>query len=387
MEELKTLLDEQRAVWAQFRAEHERLLASGKQTQREWSEKLERLNARLDELETKLARPPVASPEADRAREEKAAFVAWCRYGLDGMPEHQRSYLRSSTSGPAETKALSSGQGTELLAPVEIAAEILAKVPEWSPIRTIANVQQTTAKAKKIPREIGTFDAKWVAKTGTRTETTGQAFGAEEVPTHELYALIDVPMEDLEDAVVNLEAYLVAKFAERFGVAEGKAFVLGDGAGEPEGLLTNAQVAAVNSGSASAITADGMIDLYFSLQDAYARNATWVLKRSTLAAVRKLKDGQGNYLWQPGLAGALPATIMDRPYVEAVDMPAIAANATPVLFGDFRRGYLVLDRVQLTVQRDPYSQVAQGAIRFHARRRVGGQVILPDAIRKLRIAA
>lgn len=386
--DLKALLDEQRTLWQQFRAEHERLLAQHKDTQRESSERLERLGARLDEIETRLARPPVAAPTtetAPAATAVKAAFMAWCRRGLDGCTPEQRQLLLQA-GGPAESKALSTAQGTEFLAPPEFATEILAGVAELSPIRSIAQVQTTTAKSKKIPKETGTFDARWIAKTGTRTETTGQTFGMEEVPTHELYALVDVPFEDLEDAGVNLESYLVGKFAERFGVAEGKAFILGDGAGEPEGLLTNTAIASVNSGSASAITADGLIDLYFSLKDAYARNARWVLRRSTIAAIRKLKDSQGNYLWQPGLAGALPATILDRPYVEAVDMPAVAANAYPVLFGDFGRGYLVLDRVQLSVQRDPYSQAASGAVRFHARRRVGGQVVVAEAIKKLRIS-
>jgi HK97 family phage major capsid protein len=238
----------------------------------------------------------------------------------------------------------------------------------------------------KIRKRTGTFAAAWTAKLAARTETTGLKYGLEEAPTHEMYALVDVPFEDLEDADFNLEAELQDEAAEQFGVAEGKAAITGDGAGELEGVLTNAAIAYTPSGSASAITADGMIDLYFGVKDVYARNGTWVIKRGTLGTIRKLKDGNNQYLWSPGLAGAVPSTILDRPYVESVDMPDVAANAFPVVFGDWRRGYLLIDRIQMAVTRDPFSQAANGAVRFHFRKRVGGQVVVAEALRKLKIA-
>lgn len=407
-EDIKALLDEQRTLWKQFREENDALLANGKNTQKEWTEKLQALNDRLDAIETTLNRPVLWAREAsderptpapslkpyllkwwqrppDERQATRRAFETFLRTGLEGVTPEDRKFLVRDTV-PGEAKALSSSAGVEFLASPEVVNEIIKGVVEFSPIRSIARVVTTSKKSKQIRKRTGTFAASWVAKTGTRTETTGLTYGMEEVPTHELYALVDVPFEDLEDSDFNLEAELNSEFAEQFGVAEGKAFVSGDAVGEPEGILTNAAVAVTVSGNASAITADGLIQLFVDLKDVYARNATWVLKRSTIGAIRKLKDAQNQYLWQPGLAGALPATILDRPYVEAVDMPAVAANAYPVVFGDFRRGYLVLDRIQISVLRDPFSQASTGAVRFHARKRVGGQVILAEAIRKLKIS-
>lgn len=389
-EQVKESVDELGRVWKSFREENDKLLASGKQTQKEWNEKIQAMNDRMDELDTKLNRRPApqrteTEEQHEKSRAKKAAFLNFCRYGIEGMSPEEKGLLAKDTI-PGEKKALSSAQGVEYLASPEISNELIKGVVEFSPIRSVARVRSTSAKSVKIRKRTGTFAAAWVAKTGTRTETTGLKYGLEEVPTHEMYALVDIPFEDLEDSDFNLEAELNLEFAEQFGVAEGLSAVSGDGVGEMEGLLTNTAVAYTPSGDANLITADGMIDTYMDVKDAFAKNGAWMLKRATLGKVRKLKGSDNNYLWMPGLGSALPSTILDRPYVEAVDMPAVAANSFPVLFGDFRRGYVVIDRVQLAVTRDPFTQAASGAIRFHARKRVGGQVVNAEAIRKMKIA-
>lgn len=390
-EQVKESVDELGRVWKSFREENDRLLASGKQTQKEWNEKMQTLNERMDELDTKLNRraSPAPTPEQEQdqqSKARKAAFVSFCRYGLDGMSAEEKSLL-AKDSVPGERKALSSGQGVEFLASPEMSNELIKGVVEFSPIRSVARVRTTSAKSVKIRKRTGTFAAAWVAKTGTRAETTGLKYGLEDVPTHEMYALVDVPFEDLEDSDFNLEAELNLEFAEQFGVAEGLSAVSGDAVNEMEGFMTNAAVGETNSGDANLITADGMISLYFAVKDVYAKNGVWALKRGTIGAVRKLKGSDNNYLWQPGLGNSLPSMLLDRPYVEAVDMPAIAAGTYPVAFGDFRRGYVIVDRVQMAVTRDPYTQAGSGAVRFHARKRVGGQVVNAEAIRKLKIAA
>jgi len=389
-EQVKESIDELGRVWKSFREENDRLLAAGKQTQKEWSEKLQACNDRMDQLETKLNRPgaPARTEKEEldaKATARKNAFLSFCRYGLEGMSTEEKSLLGKDAL-PGEKKALSSGQGVEYLASPEITNEIIKGVVEFSPLRSVARVRSTSAKSVKIRKRTGTFAAAWVGKTATRTETTGLKYGMEEVPAHEMYAMVDIPFEDLEDSDFNLEAELNMEFAEQFGVAEGLSGVSGDAVNEMEGVLTNGTVAYTPSGDANLITADGMIDLFFAVKDAYARNGVWLLKRGTLGSVRKLKGSDNNYLWQPGLGNALPATLLDRPYVESVDMPAIAANAFPVAFGDFKRGYVIIDRVQLAVTRDPLTQAASGVVRFHARKRVGGQVVNAEAIRKLKIA-
>ena len=386
-EEVKGAVDELGRVWKSFREENDKLLAEGKQTQKEWNEKTQKLNDRMDELDTKLNRR--ATPQLNEteqatqaAKGQTKAFLSFCRSGLEGMTAEEKSLLRKDSLAP-EKKALSSSSGVEFLASSEMSNELLKGVIEFSPIRSVARVRTTSNKSVKIRKRLSTFAAQWVAKLGTRAETTGLAYGLEEAPVHEMYALVDVPFEDLEDSDFNLEAELNLEFAEQFGVAEGKSSILGDASGEMEGIATHAllQTNSVVSGSAALLTADGLIDLYVALKDSYARNSAWLLRRATIGAIRKLKDAQNQYLWQPGLAGALPSTIMDRPYVEAVDMPAIAANAYPIALGDFRRGYLVIDRIQMAVLRDPFTQATSGAIRFHARKRVGGQVVNTEAIK------
>jgi HK97 family phage major capsid protein len=195
----------------------------------------------------------------------------------------------------------------------------------------------------------------------------------------------------MEDSEFNLDEELSQEFSEQFAVTEGAALVNGDGAGKPEGLLQHADVAETVSGSAGSIAdasgqANGLIDLYHGLKTAYALRGTWLLNRATLGEARKLKDGQNNYIWQPGLASGIPNTILGQPYVEIPDMPDVAANASPIVFGDIRRGYTIVDRINLSVLRDPFTQATSGNVRFIARRRVGGQVVLAEAIRKLKVS-
>jgi len=373
---MKELFEDLNKTWSEFKAILDRQEAEirkhGEATA-ETKAMIDRINERLDALEVKLSRVPRDKGELPQTEAMKAFS----------------EYLRKGVITPEALKVLAVADDTQAgyLAPVEYANEIIRGIVEFSPIRTIARVRPTTRSSVQFPVRTGVFAARWVAELGQRSETTGLRFGLEEIPTHELYALVDVSLQMLEDSAFNLEQEIQADFAEQFGVAEGAAFVSGNAVGKPEGFLTNPNVGVTNSGHASQITADGVISLYFDLKEDYARNGVWVLNRGTLKAIRQLKDAQGNYLWQPGLAGGVPATILDRPYVVAPDMPDIAANSTPLAFGDFRRGYLIVDRVQIAIQRDPYTQAAQGVVRFHARKRVGGQVVLAEAIRKLKIAA
>ena len=211
----------------------------------------------------------------------------------------------------------------------------------------------------------------------------------EELPAHELYALVDISEQNLEDSVFDLEAEMQSEFAEQFAKAEGTAFVSGNAVGKPEGLLTNSSVGESNSGHASTLLADGLITLVHSIKSDYGRNGTFVFNRSTLSAIRKLKDTAGQYVFQTGMSlqAGVPNTILGYPYVEATDMPDVAANAYPVLFGDFRRAYMIVDRVALSVSRDPFTQATSGNVRYVARRRVGGQVVQAEAVVKQKVSA
>lgn len=191
----------------------------------------------------------------------------------------------------------------------------------------------------------------------------------------------------LEDSAFDVAAELRFEFAEEFGRAEGAAFVNGDGVVKPAGFMADQSVGYVPSGSANAITADSLFDIYSKVPSAFRANAVWGMNSNTLASIRKLKDTGGAYLLaSAGIAGAPDTTLLGRPVVEMPDMPDLAANAYPIVFGDFGQEYRIFDLVALSVLRDPYSQATNGFTRFHGRRRVAGGVAKADALRKLKIA-
>jgi len=324
-----------------------------------------------------------AAPEADevkaRANDWMRAVVRSIARGDGALSESERKSLDGVA---AEMKTLQLAPDTlgGYLAPTEYVREIIKTVVELTPFRAAARIRQTTQKAIQLPRRTGTFSAQWVQETGTKSETTGLTYGMDEIPTHEMYALVDITNQMLEDAAFNMEAEVRAEATEQFAKAEGTAFLSGSGVGRPFGFLNNASIATVNSGAAAALTADGLLLLYYGIKTDYARAALWMLNRSSIGQIRRLKDNDNQYLWAPGLSAGVPNTINGAPYVEAPDMPDVAASAKPVAFGDFRRGYVIVDRIAMEMLRDPYTQATSGAVRMIFRRRVGGQVVLPEAI-------
>ena len=359
-------------------------------TAKKANEKAAALEARLDALETKN-NTPFATKGDDQGKEAKDIFWRWGRTGRMDQPDKKKYIEYAMKDIPIdERKALSTLDDTAsgyLLYPPEYITEIIKGEIEFSPIRSIARIRSTSRQSILWPVRTGTFAAQWTGDKGTKAETSGLSFGQEEINNYEMYALVDISNQDLEDSAFDLETELRAEFSEQFGVAEGTAFVSGNAVKKPEGFLTNANVSYTASGDADELKADGMIGITFDLKAAYARNAYFVLSRKTLKTVAQLKDATGQYLWKPYIEGGAPMRIYGYPYIEATDMPDIGVNTYPVAFGDFRRGYIIVDRIAIELQRDPYTQNTSGLVRFVARKRVGGQVILSEAIRKLKIAA
>ena len=333
---------------------------------------------KLARIEKMLSRPLSSKDDVAKADEQKVAFENYLRKGKDGVE-------------PNELKVLTASNDTAggYLAPPEYVRELTKTIIEISPIRSISRVRSTTNRSIQIPERTGTFSAVFVAEQGTRSETTGYATGLKEIPTHEMYALVDISEQELEDSVFNLEQEMSAEFGEQFAKAEGTAFVSGNGVGKPEGFLTNSSIGTVNSGAGAALTADGLISLYHEPKAEYAQNGSFIMSRSTLAAVRKLKTSSNDYVFQAGnqLSGGMVSTILGAPYVQATDMPAVGAGNKPIAFGDFRRGYMIVDRVNLAILRDPFTQATSGNVRYVARKRIGGQVILPEAIKTQTVSA
>lgn len=341
------------------------------------------IQTRFDALETMLRRKGTGDPTEVKNRGGdfiRAAHGAFQRGELN-LAEADRKLL---TDIAAEYKALSVGTDTAggYLAPVEFVREIIKGVTEMSAPRPLVRVRQTSGKSVEIPKRTGQFAAQRVIEGGAKTETTGLSWGIEELNAPEMFALVDVTNQMLEDSAFDVQSEITMEATDQFAKAEGQEWVSGTGVGQLEGILVNGSIGSTGTGSA-AITGAGLISLKYAVKSEYAKNGTFVLNRTSIGAVRKLVDGNGVYIWQPGLALGRPNTIDGDPYVEMPDMPNEGAAAYPVAYGDFKRGYTMLDRITLEMLRDQFTQAGAGKVRFIWRKRVGGKVVLAEAIRKL----
>lgn len=277
-----------------------------------------------------------------------------------------------------------------LLAPPEMVREIEKGITDLTPATTIARVRRIGGQSLKQPIRTGRGGAMRVGETQRRADTGEPKFGMIEIPAPEMIARIEVSQQMLEDADYDLLAELREMSAEDFALKIGAEFISGDGPAQNQmqGVLKASGLVSVAGGSATAITADGLINLYYSIQAGYARNGLWLMNRKTVGEIRKLKDANtGNYVWQPGITNNVPNTILGSPYIETPDMPDVAADALPVAFGDWKRAYTITDRIGLAFQTDYTSGADDGLVVFRGRKRMGGGVIQKDAYRALKIAA
>lgn len=326
-------------------------------------------------IESKMKAPGApsvpSSPDAS-----KAAFMEFIMKGKGAM-------------SPEAVKSLQIGDDSKggYLVPAEFRAEVIRRVFDFSPIRTVANIIPASRGEVQIPVESGDLGASWVGENESSGDTQSTyAVGLETITAYKMVGRVDVSNDLLDSSPVNIEAMLRDRAGEKFGRTEGTAFITGTGAKQPEGIMTNADVAAVAGGDASAIKVDGMLDLYGALKTAYDANARYIMNKKTMVAIRKLKDSNGLYYWQPALTAGLPETFNGVPILKCSDMVDIGANVYPVAYGDFRAGYSIADGMQMTVLRDDLTQSDYDLVRFRFKQRVGGQVVQPEAIKKMKIA-
>jgi HK97 family phage major capsid protein len=355
-------------------------------------ESLTALTATFEKMEAKIGRPGAGGEtevekKAAKTAEYKSAFDSYLR-GTDAvLTVEERKTLN-------EYKTLLAGNDTlggYYLSPAEMAASIIKNVVLMSPIRALGQVTQIGVQSLKLPKRTGTFAATRTGEIQPRTETTGYTTGIVELFAPEMYAEVHISEQMIEDSFFDIEAEMMKEFSQQFAVKEGAEFVNGTGtSNQAEGFLTNTAIATTNfSGNATSIAdaagqANGLITMFYSgLKTFYAQNATWVLNRQTIGSVRKLKDLFGGYIWQPGIASDKPNTILGCPYVEVPDMPLEGAGNYPIAIGDFNSGYRIVDRVLISVLRDPLTIANSGQILYRARKRVGGGVVLAEAFAKL----
>lgn len=406
-EEIKALGDDLRSTVEAFRAEHRDGLAEAKgaadELRAESKQALERIDNRIDELEAAQAKALIAA-ERRVARDswrDSEAFASWDKYlrrGASSLSEQEiAQFVRTDGAGnvldgPRGSLIVADDREGGFMAPTEASNELIKGVVEFSPIRTIARVRTTGARSITMPKRTTTAAATWAGEADAAAETTNPKLGQEEIATKELRALIDISRQDLEDTDFDLEQFAAEEFAEQFGVTEGTAFVSGDGIdGKPEGFLTAADtgylgsngIETVTSNTNDALDVDDFLDVFYALKDPYSSRGTWVMNRQTVRDARKLVDSNGVYIWQPGLTNGEPSVILGRPVVHATDMPVVANGALVACFGDFSK-YLIVDRLSTETLRDPYTQ-GPSFVRFWARRRVGGQVLVTEAFKLLQI--
>lgn len=424
LEEVKKAVDELlKAVHEQKKTNDQRLdaLEKGKGTA-EYEAKLDKLNSAIDKNE-KVQTEYLAAAKK-REEEAKAALAElekkWeARFnredlgaGGDEAAEKKKRQLevkaydkylrfgdRSNKLTEDERKVLIVGNDSSggYLAPPEMVMDIIKGVVEFTPFRGICTVYTTSRGELMLPKRTQTAAATRVGEVSTRAETQNPAWGMLTIQTPEMYAEARISKQNLEDSAFNLQQFIQDECREQFGVKEGAEAI--NGTGNPTQLLgiLAANAAGIGtplafqvSGSAATIAgpaaaqADGLIDLFYGVKTAYAARGRWILNRNSLGQVRKLKDTQGQYLWAPPIAVGEPSTILGAPYTECPDMPNQGANAFPIGFGDWKRAYVIVDRVEMDFVRDDLTLANVGQVKFTARRRVGGQVVLGEAVKLLK---
>ena len=369
---------------------------------------------RLRELESQLGEDAVSADKVDRinlAVDEqkrvlerlvaKASRPAAGGFGLAMPSEHKAAFERYVRQGDEnglrrlESKAMSYGSGPDggYLVPPETETAIAGRLRELSPIRALASVRQVTGAVLKKPFAITGPEVGWVGETAARPETDSSTFQEMVFPTMELYAMPAATSALLEDSAVDLDQWITSEIEAAFAEQEGAAFVTGDGNNKPKGLLdytkvdesvwTWGSIGYLPTGTDADLPANDaaevLLDTVYALKAGYRQNAGWLMNRKTQAAIRKLKDADGNYIWQPPATAEQKPSLMGFNVHESEDMPAIGSNSYSIAFGDFARGYLVVDRRGVSVLRDPYS--AKPYVLFYTTKRVGGGVQDFDAIK------
>ncbi|WMJ86759.1 phage major capsid protein [Anaerocolumna sp. MB42-C2] len=269
------------------------------------------------------------------------------------------------------------------LVPDEFERTLVEALEDENIFRSLANVINTSSGDRKIPVVATKGTASWVDEEGIIPESD-DSFGQVSIGAYKLATLIKVSEELLNDSVFNLEAYITREFARRIGNKEEEAFFTGDGTGKPTGILaaTGGAQVGVTAAAAAAVTIDEVLDLFYSLKAPYRNRAVFVLNDATIKAIRKLKDGNGQYLWQPSLQAGTPDTILNRPLRTSAYMPVLAASAKSIVFGDFSY-YWVADRQGRAFKRLNELYATTGQVGFLATQRVDGKLILPEAIKVL----
>ena len=343
--------------------------------------RMERKEAIDAEMAKPIGSPITAKPMSSMNEEEKEGRAS------NAYKKAFWNVMRKKTISTEVLNALQEGTDSEggYLVPDEFERTLVEALEEENIFRGIAHIIQTSSGDRKIPVVASKGTASWVDEEG-QIPDSDDAFGQVSIGAYKLATLIKVSNELLHDSVFDLEAYITKEFARRIGNKEEDAFFNGDGTGKPVGIFneTGGAQLGVTASSASAITADELIDLFYSLASPYRKKAIWTLNDATIKAIRKLKDGNGNYLWQPALTANTPDLILGRPVKTSAYVPTIEAGAKVIAFGDFNY-YWIADRQGRVFKKLNELYATTDQTGFVATQRVDGKLILPEAIKVLQM--
>ena len=337
-----------------------------------------RLDAMEREMNMPVSTPITAKPDIGKTDNKQGR-------ASDAYKNAFWAQARSKGLLPELRNALEEGVNSEggYLVPDEFEHTLIQGLEETNIIRSKAHIIKTSNGLHKIPVVVSKGTAAWIDEEGQFTESD-DVFGQAQLDAHKVGTIIKVSQELLQDSAFGLESYFTSEFARRIGNKEEDAFINGDGSGKPTGLLhaTLGAQTGVTATSQTTITADELIDLFYSLKAPYRQNAVWVLNDSTIKAIRKLKDGSGQYLWQPAIKDGEVNTILGKPYLTSQYMPELQAGNKTVMFGDLGY-YWIGDRLGITFQRLNERFADYGQVGFLAFKRVDGKLILPEAVKVL----
>jgi HK97 family phage major capsid protein len=400
--ELKKVGEEIKKDFENFKSENDKRIVTLEKGRgvADFEEKLAKNNSNIESLEKKLEEIAVAikrkgSAEAavdSDCKEVASSFMRKGKISSEQEAEY-RKHLDIIGGGYKGLSVDSEADGGFLVRPA-VSATITKKVFESSPVRQVAGSETISTDRWEELYDNDEPDAGWVGERETRTETGTNQLNMIAIPVHEMYAEPKITQKLLDDSALNVEAWHQGKVAEKFARIEASAFVNGDGVKKAKGFLSYAsgtgfnQIQQVNSGNASAFTADGLIDLQNALLEEFQMNASWMMKRASAGSVRKLKSTDGAYLWSVDPVGALNGgpmfSLLGKPLRYADDMPAVGANALAAVYGDFAKGYLIIDRIGIRVLRDPLT--TKGYVKFYTCKRVGGGVRQFQALKIQKLA-
>ena len=349
----------------------------------EYDQKLNEVLDTIDALKIEQKKALIGSKVADAIGEsnERKAFSKYLKGGEKNLT-------------PDEQKALSTfndAQAGYLIAPPEYVTELNKLVTEISPVRSVARVYGLNGKSLIIPKVDANLSASWTAELAEKAETA-PTFGQDEINYHEMSAYVEVSFRMQDDSAFNMESVLSEQFAEQFALAEGTAFISGAGVSTPFGITASADINTAKTNTTTTLSVDGLMNAVYSLKSVYRRNAVWMANRLTYREIRKLlaSTSASELLWAPSLRDGQPDLLLGHQVYEAPDLVApnaltgaFTASDIAALFGDFRRGYAIADRMEMRVIRDDVSKARSGKIAFTAMRYVGGKVVRGEAITKL----